>query len=170
MKLAPMIALALLLINVEAGLLHLAGATLVKVDVGAILIAFMALDSMPLEGALGAFLVGYFQDVLCGRPTALYEFLGVLTFLAARVAAAAVDVRGVVGFASMAALTSLTSSALWFAMTFASAPSENPPSAAILAASLPTALWTALFAVPLFRLLKRVERRFSREETGLQLP
>jgi hypothetical protein len=170
MKLTVIIGLALVFVNVEAGLLHIAGVTLVKVDAGAIFIAFMALDFMPLEGAVGAFFIGYFQDVLCGRPTGLYEFLAVLVFLLVRVAAAAVDIRGVVGFSLMAALASGVGGTFSFAMTYAASANDKVPGPAALAAVVPTAFWTALFAAPLFLLLRKVESRFSREDTGMQLP
>jgi hypothetical protein len=167
MKLGVVIALALVLINIQAAFLHVVGATLVKVDVGVVVIALMALDFMPLEGAIGAFFVGYFEDLLSGRPTGLYAFLGVLIYLTARFVGAAVDVRGPGGFAAMAGLTSLAYNFLAFLVTLAAADSDAPRSAALLSAALPTAFWTVLASLPLFFLIRKIEGRFAREEPGL---
>ncbi len=167
MKLGVTIVVALVLINVEAAVLHLVGATLVKIDVGLAIVAFLSLHFMPLEGAIGAFFIGYFEDLLCGHPTGLYAFLAVLTFLLARVAGAAVDVRGAIGFGAFAGITSLVFNVLAYLFSLLAAGSDEVRGVAVLASALPTALWTGLFAVPLFFLLRAIESRFVREETGL---
>ncbi len=167
MKLAVFLILALVLVNVEAALLHLFGAGLVRVDVALVIVAFLAQRSMPLEGAIGSFFAGYFVDVISGQPTGLYAFLGVLVFLLAKVACAALDARGVGGFALVAAATSLAHGVLAWLLTIVSASPDVVRSSAQLTAALPTALWTAIAAVPLFYLLRWIEHRFTREEPGL---
>lgn len=170
MKLAVLLATALVLQNAAMALLHLAGAVLVKVDVGVLVVAFLALRAMPLEGAVGAFFVGYFVDLLSGHPTGLYAFLAVLTFLVVRVAMGAIEVRGPIGFAAVAALTSMGHGLLAFLLTAATDGPEEARSAATLAALVPTAVFTALVSPPVFGLLKWIESRFTRAEPGLLGP
>jgi rod shape-determining protein MreD len=56
-----------------------------------------------VEGAFSAFVIGYLLDLMSGRPTGLYTFLGVLVFLLGRVANSLVDVRSAFTFALFAA-------------------------------------------------------------------
>ncbi len=169
MKLLCMLAFAFLVLNVESALLGVAGAMLVKVDVGLAVIAYFAMRSMPLEGAIGAFFVGYFQDLLCGHPTGLYPFLAVLVFVLARVSVAAVEVRGAAGFSVVAGLLSLGHNVFAYLMTLVTEGENETHSVAILTAALPTALLTLAVSPGVFLVMKKIESRFTREEHGLLL-
>ncbi len=95
-------ALALVLLAVESVLVKYLGLTLARIDVTVAMVAFLSLRAGLLEGAFGAFAVGYLLDLMSGRPTGLYTFLAVLTFLLGRVARSLVEVRGITGFALFA--------------------------------------------------------------------
>lgn len=69
-----------------------------RIDVTVGIITFLALRSFTLEGAFSAFGLGYLLDLMSGRPTGLYTFLAVLTFLAGRLAGSLVEVRNRVSF------------------------------------------------------------------------
>ena len=104
------VGLALLLLSVESVVVKYLGLTLARIDVTVAIVAFLSLRSGLLEGAAGAFAVGYLLDLMSGRPTGLYTFLAVLTFLLGRIARSLVEVRGALGFAVFAlAVTWLTS-------------------------------------------------------------
>ena len=95
-------ALALVLLALESVLVKYLGLTLARIDVTVAIVAFLSLRAGLLEGAFGAFAVGYLLDLMSGRPTGLYTFLAVLTFLVGRLARSLVEVRGPAGFALFA--------------------------------------------------------------------
>lgn len=93
MKVLAMALLALVFLSVEVVLEQSFGAASVRLDVGVALVVYMALRASVLEGAFTGFVVGYLFDVMTGRPTGLYPFLGVLTFLLVRMAGQFFDGR-----------------------------------------------------------------------------
>ncbi len=100
MKFVITVVLALLLLTVEAVIVKYLGFAVTRIDATVAIIVFLALRASTLEGAFSAFTIGYLLDVMSGQPTGLYVFLGVLTFLLARLAASLVDVRSAPSFAA----------------------------------------------------------------------
>lgn len=91
--------LTLLLLTVESVVVKYTGWAVTRIDVTVAVLAFLALRAATLEGAITSFCVGYLLDLMSGRPTGLFTFLAVLTFLAGRLAASVVDVRTPASFA-----------------------------------------------------------------------
>lgn len=93
MKFLVTAAMALVLLSFEAVLVKYSGLSITRIDVTVALVAFLALRANTQEGAISAFMIGYLLDLSTGRPTGLYTFLAVLTFLLGKLAASLVDVR-----------------------------------------------------------------------------
>ncbi len=102
MKLVVTLLLALLFLAVESVVVKYVGFTIARVDVTVAIVAVLALRAGLLEGAAGAFGTGYLLDLMTGRPTGLYTFLAVLTFLLCRAVGSALEVRSAPGFALFA--------------------------------------------------------------------
>jgi rod shape-determining protein MreD len=99
MKLLVTVVLALVTLTLESVAVKNLGLVVTRIDVTVVLLVFLALRAGLVEGAFSAFAVGYLLDVMSGYPTGLYPFLGVLTYLLVRLAAAWVDVRSPIAFA-----------------------------------------------------------------------
>jgi rod shape-determining protein MreD len=97
------VVLALLLLTLESVVVKHLGFSVTRIDVTVAMIAFLALRASLLEGALSAFAIGYLLDLMSGRPSGLYTFLGVLVFLLGRFSNSFVDVRSAPAFVLFAA-------------------------------------------------------------------
>lgn len=93
----------LILLTLESVAVKYVEMPVARIDVTVALVAFLSLRAFTLEGAVSAFGLGYLLDLMSGRPTGLYTFLGVLTFLAGRLAGSLVEVRNRSSFALFAA-------------------------------------------------------------------
>lgn len=156
--------LALLLLTVESVIVRYAGFAVTRIDVTVVLLIFLALRAPTLEGAAASFGVGYLLDLMSGRPTGLYTFLGVLTFLVGRVMSGVMDVRS----PAMLALFSMAASAghaLLATMLSWMVTREN--SAAPLYAIPVQVLLTGVAAVVLSPLLKKLEWSDQRAKPSL---
>jgi hypothetical protein len=159
--------LALVLLAVESVLVKYLGLTLARIDVTVAIVAFLALRAGLLEGACGAFAVGYLFDLMSGRPTGLYTFLAVLTLLLGRVARSLVEVRGPAGFALFAMGVDAVHGLLALLVTWLT--SKTLGVATILSpAGLPLeVLLTGAAAFCLYPLLQRFGPSGERVEPGL---
>jgi rod shape-determining protein MreD len=93
MRFAATVALALLFLSIEAVITRELGLDVARLDITLVLVVFLGLRAATLEGAFAAFAIGYLLDVFTGRPTGLYPFLAVLTFLLTRMLSSFVDAR-----------------------------------------------------------------------------
>src|SRR5688500_10719962 len=98
MKFLVAIGLALALLTLESVLVQRLGLAISRIDVTVVLVAFLALRATTLEGAISSYSVGYLLDLMSGQPTGLYTFLGVFTFLVARLVLSFVEVRTAAAF------------------------------------------------------------------------
>jgi len=103
MKFVVTVALALFLLTVESVGVKYLGFSVTRIDVTVAMIAFLALRASVMEGAVSAVAIGYLLDLMSGRPTGLYTFLGVLMFLFGRLSNSFFDVRSAPSFALFAA-------------------------------------------------------------------
>jgi rod shape-determining protein MreD len=101
-KFVVTVALALLLLTVESVLVKYLGFSVTRIDVTVAMIAFLSLRASVVEGAFSAFAIGYLLDLMSGRPTGLYTFLGVLIFLLGRLSNSFFEVRSAPSFALFA--------------------------------------------------------------------
>jgi hypothetical protein len=119
-----------------------------------------------LEGGCGAFAVGYLLDLMSGRPTGLYTFLAVLTFVLGRSARSFLEVRGPAGFALFAMGMDVVHGLL--ALLVTSLTSKTWGVAVLSPAGLPLeVLLTGLAAFALYPLLQRFGPAGERIEPGL---
>lgn len=157
--------LAFVLLCVESVVVRQLGMSLVRFDVTVVLLVFLALRSNLLEGALSSFVVGYLLDAMCGRPTGLYTFLGVLLFLVVRLFGALVEVRSLLLFLVFVLGASLSHGVL--AAVLSSVSSQSGGAWAGLT-GLPTqAILSVLCAIGLWPLLLRMDPGRDRPEAGV---
>ncbi len=107
MRFIVTLAVGLLLLCVESVAVQAFGFTVTRIDVTLGLIVFLGLRANTAEGAFTAFCLGYLLDVFTGRPTGLYPFLAVLTFLGVRLLASFVDARARVLYAALTGAATL---------------------------------------------------------------
>jgi rod shape-determining protein MreD len=164
MKVALPALLALLLLTVESVVVRYLGFSMSHIDVTVAIVAFLALRAGTLEGSIAAFSIGYLLDLLSGRPTGLFTFLSVFTFLLGRLAASLVDVRTARGFAlfAMGADLGHALTAIFFSwLTSRASMSASPFS------SLPlTVLLTGVAALFLYPLLRKMDPGSERPRIG----
>jgi len=164
-KLFALLVCSLFLLALETALLRSFGLSVARADVGVAAVLFLALRSPTLEGAFGAAMVGYFVDVLSGQPSGLYVFAAVLTFLLARLVAPFVEARSALAFAALVApidaLHNLT------VLGLLSLAGTGASRAAMLGAIPATAGLTALVALAVWPLFRKVDGMFEKPDTGL---
>lgn len=158
---------SLALVALECALLRPLGLSVARIDVHVAVVLFLALRCQTLEGAFGAFAVGYFFDVLSGQPSGLYVFTAVLTFLIARLVSPFVDVRSIKGFVPLSAAIDLLHNLA--ALSLASLGASEVSRAPAFAAIWPTAGLTALAALLVWPLLRSIESLFKKPDRGLLL-
>jgi hypothetical protein len=165
MKFVVTFLIALVLLSIESVIVQRLGFSVVRIDVTVALIAFLALRAGTLEGAFASFAVGYLLDLMSGRYTGLYTFLGVFLFLAGRLVASLVDVRSAVAFAIYA----MGADALHvlLAVLFTWITSREGVGAGSLLSALPLQVFlTGLAALVLYPLLRKVDPGSERPEIG----
>lgn len=156
--------LALFLLTIESVIVRYAGLSVTRIDVTVVLLVWLALRAPTLEGAVASFGVGYMLDLMSGRPTGLYTFLAVLTFLIGRVTSSIMDVRSPI----MLALFSMAASAgHGLVATMLSWMVTRESSAAPLYALPMQVLLTGLAAFLLHPLLRRLEWSDQRAKPSL---
>ena len=165
MKFALTVLLALLFLTLESVLVKYLGFAVTRIDVTVAMIAFLALRASLMEGALSAFAIGYLLDLMSGRPSGLYTFLGVLVFLLGRVSHSLFDVRSASAFALFAAATDAVHGLLalffnWMTTRQAGAFGFSPGGFAAQVAL------TAVAAFALYPLLRKIDPGSERPEMG----
>jgi hypothetical protein len=164
MRLLLTLGLALLLLSVQSVALQALGVTALRVDVTLVLVAFLAMRASTLEGALGSFALGYLLDLVSGRPTGLYTFLGVFSFLVGKLVNSLVDVRTPASFMLFVAGADAAHGLM--AAFFTWLTSKD----AAEASTLPLVPWqvalTALTALCLYPLLRRLDPGSDRPQVG----
>jgi hypothetical protein len=166
MRVAFAAALALVLLALESVLVKYLGLTLARIDVTVAIVAFLSLRAGLLEGATGAFAVGYLLDLMSGRPTGLYTFLAVLTFLLGRIARSLLEVRGALAFSLFAMGADAVHGLLALGVTWLT--SKSWGMAALSPGGLPLeVLLTGAAAFCLYPVLQRFGPVADRAEPGL---
>lgn len=158
--------LAAVLITVESVVVKYLGLSVVRIDVTVALIAFLALRASVIEGALASFTAGYLLDMMSGRPTGLFTFLGVLTFLLTRLADSFVEVRSPLGFAVLAMGADVGHGLLAACLSWLISKDGRVFSASLEGLHW-SVLWTGVAALLLFPLLNRLLKGETRPEPGL---
>ena len=85
--------MALGLLTLESVVAQFTDHAVVGLDVTVVIVAYLALKALPLEGAITSFGVGYLLDILSGRPSGLYTFLAVLAFVGGKLGSSLVVVN-----------------------------------------------------------------------------
>ena len=133
--------------------------------------SFTVTSSVPLPvrmtGAFTAFAAGYLLDAFTGRPTGLYPFLAVLTFLLVRAAGQVVDGRSRGGYALFVAAATFGHALLALFFGWLTARQGGGAGSALAGVPLQVLLSTVA-GVALFPLLKRIEPGDHPEPGGLR--
>jgi rod shape-determining protein MreD len=158
-------ALALVLLSLESVLVHKLGISISRIDVTVAIIAFLALRANTLEGAASSFCIGYLLDLMSGRYTGLYTFLGVFLFIMGRLVASLVDVRSGPTFALFALGGDVVHMLL--AVFFTWITSKDSVGATAILSGMPLQLFmTGIAALALYPLLRKVDPGSERPEAG----
>jgi rod shape-determining protein MreD len=166
MKFVATVVLALVLLSVEAVLTQKLGFTVTRLDVTLVLVVFLGLRSPNLEGAFAAFAIGYLLDVFTGRPTGLYPFLGVLTFLLMRTLSAFVDARAKGLFALVCGAAAFGHGML--AAFFSWLTSRGGAGTMVSLSGLPLQVLLCTLAAPLmWPLLRKLDPAYERPQAGM---
>lgn len=165
MKFVITVALALVLLTVESVVVKYLGFEVARIDVTVAIITFLALRASMVEGAVSAFAIGYLVDLMSGRPTGLYTFLGVLVFLLTRAANSTFDVRSASAFALVAAAADAGHALLAFLFTWMTT-REAGPTGFSLGGFAAQVVLTGLAALALYPLLRKVDPGSERPEMG----
>jgi rod shape-determining protein MreD len=165
MRFAATVALALLLLSVESVLSRQLGLEVTRLDVTIVLIVFLGLRSTMLEGAFAAFAIGYLLDVFTGRPTGLYPFLAVLTFVVTRLLSSFVDARARALFAVVCCGAALANGLL--AAFFSALTSRGGGGTVVSLTGLPLEVLLCGFAAAaMWPLLRKIDPADERPQAG----
>ncbi|MBX7114628.1 MAG: hypothetical protein K1X64_09915 [Myxococcaceae bacterium] len=162
-------ALGLVLLSLASVFSQMFGMMLTRVDVVVALVVFLGLRANTSEGALGAFALGYMLDVFTGRPTGLFPFLAVLTFLLVRLAAGLVDARSRATYALFVSGATLANALLATFFNWLTSSKEDSPVAISLAGLPMQVVLTTAAAALLWPLLRRFDPANDRPEAGVLL-
>ena len=168
MRFAVTLVLALVLITFQSALVHQLGFAVARIDVTVALIAFLSLRAGRIEGAAASFAIGYVLDLLSGQPTGLYTFLAVGVFLVGRGARSLMDVRSAPSFAVFATGLEVVHALSAVFFTWMTSRGEGGAGFSFGAFVLQVVL-TALVALALYPLLRRVDPGNERSDSGLGL-
>ena len=165
----PVIAfvLALVLVSLQAALLHHLGGGAVSVALALPIVVHLGLNAGNVEGAVGAGAVGYVLDLMAGGPKGLMTSLAVALFLFSRLAGAALSIQGKLGFALLCGSGTFLYGGTALLVTCAVSPSESAPGLPLLWRVVVEAILTGLVSPLVLLVLRRIETLFHREEPGL---
>lgn len=166
MKFALTVGLALLLLTLESVLVKYLGFSVTRIDVTVAMIAFLALRASLIEGAMSAFAIGYLLDLMSGRPSGLYTFLGVLVFLLGRLSHSLVDLRSATAFAAFAAAMDAVHGLLALFFNWMTTRQAGALGFSLGGFAAQVAL-TAVAALALYPLLKKFDPGSERSEMGV---
>ena len=159
--------LALFLAALQAALLRWLGGGAVSLALPLAVVVYLGLHAGNVDGAVGAAAVGYVVDLMAGGPKGLMTFLAVALFLFARLAGAALSVRGKSGFAVLTAVGVFLYGALALLFLRAVSSDESAPSFALLGRVGIEALLTGVLSPLVLLGLRRLDGLLAREEPGL---
>ncbi len=165
MKFATTAVLTLLLLTIESVVVKYLGFSVSRIDVTVAIVAFLSLRAGTLEGAFSSFAVGYLLDLMSGRPTGLYTFLAVFTFLLGRLAASLVDVRSAFLFVIFTMAADLGHGLL--AVFFSWLTSRDAAFGSTLSALPLQVALTGTAALCLYPLFRKIDSGTDRAEVGL---
>jgi len=165
MKFLTTVGLTLLLLTLESVAVKYLGLSVTRIDVTVAVVAFLSLRASTVEGAMSSFVVGYLLDLMSGRPTGLYTFLAVLTFLIGRLAASLVDVRSAAVFVIFTMAADLGHGLL--AIFFSWLTSRDAAFGSNLSALPLQVALTGLAALLLYPLFRKFDSGAERSEVGL---
>lgn len=161
--------LGLVLLSVASVFAQQFGMQLTRIDVVVALVVFLGLRANTSEGALTAFALGYMLDAFSGRPTGLYPFLAVLTFLLVRLAAGLVDARSRGTYALFVAGSTAFNALLATFFNWLTSRNEDVPVVVSLAGLPMQVVLTTVVAVFLWPLLRRFDPANDRPQAGVLL-
>jgi rod shape-determining protein MreD len=159
--------LAVTLAAVQAALLRWVGGGAFPVALPLALVVYLGLHSRNVEGAVASAGVGYVQDLMSGGPKGLMTFLAVALFLFARLAGAALDVRGRFGYGFLTLVGTFLFGAAALGFTSLVSPADVAPTAGLLKRVAMEAALTAALSPLVWQLLRRLDGSLVREEPGL---
>src|SRR5262249_20210470 len=165
MKFITTVVLTLLLLTLESVVVKYLGFSVTRIDVTVAVVAFLALRAGTIEGAFSSFAVGYLLDLMSGRPTGLYTFLAVFTFLLGRLAASLVDVRSAFVFVIFTMAADLGHGLL--AVFFSWLTSRDAAFSSTLSALPMQVALTGMAALCLYPLFRKIDSGGERAEVGL---
>ncbi len=166
MRFAATVGLALLFLSVEAVVTRQLGLEVTRLDVTLALVVFLGLRAATLEGAFAAFAIGYLLDVFTGRPTGLYPFLAVLTFLLTRMLSSFVDARARGLFALLCGASALAHGLLAAFFSWLTSPSGGGTIISLTGLPL-QAFLCAVAAALLWPLLRKLDPAYERPQAGM---
>jgi len=140
--------LALIALSAQSVVVKSLGFQLTRLEVTAAFVVFAGLRLPGLKGAALAFAVGYMADIFTGRPTWLYVFLSVLSFLSTRLLAHWVEFRKPLHYSLLTAVVSSACTLLGCFLSWLTA-KPNELSAWPLLAGLPFEALIALCSAAL---------------------
>ncbi len=162
MKTFLLTAIAFVALPALSGLLPELNLTTARLDLHLPLIVFLAMTGTGVEGAFGAFAIGYLADVHSGHPMGLFLSASMFIYVLARLFAPVVEPRSRWSFAVLALLFDLAYGFFTLALaTMSPLTASGSVSSVFLTAPL-----TAIAAWLLWPLLALIERRKKRRERG----
>ncbi|MBX7097856.1 MAG: hypothetical protein K1X89_09100 [Myxococcaceae bacterium] len=165
MKVLALVGIGLLLLCVESVAVKSLGFSVTRVDVTLLLVVFLSLSAGLVEGAFAAFALGYLLDVFTGRPTGLFPFLAVLTYLVVRLGSVVVDARGRGLFALVTGAAVVAHGLFATFFTWLTSRAAQSPVASVSGLPLQAVL-TMAAALALWPLLQRLDPGKERPEPG----
>lgn len=160
MKTFLLTAIAFVALPALSGLLPALHLQTARVDLHLMLIAFLALTGAGIEGAIGAFAIGYLADLHSGHPMGLFLSASMFTYVVARLFSPLVEPRSRWSFAALI----LGFDAIYGLVTLALARLSPFTSNGSLGSALSTALATALIAWLCWPLFEAIERRCKKKD------
>ncbi len=150
-------AVALILCQVEAGLLPHLGTSSWRIDVPLLVVTFCALQLGAIEGAVAAFVLGWVGDLFVQGPPGLCRFMAVAVWTGVRVSSTKVKLPPLVAPVFFTCAGALVYEAgILAGLAFVAEGGGGPGTIAWLSV-VPQAILTALAALPLHAGLARLE-------------
>ncbi len=158
---------ALVLSGLQAAVLRWVGGGSFSVMLPAACVVYLAIHGGNVDGSVGAAGVGLVLDVVGGTTPGLMTFLAVTSFLLVRAVNAAVDVRGLWGFAALTVAATLVLSVGTLVLSRVATPVEVAPGLRLVPRMLLEALLTGALSPLVHGGMKRIDGLIRREDPGL---
>ncbi len=158
---------ALVLSALQAAVLRWIGGGSVSLMLPAACVVYLAIHGGNVDGSVGAAGVGLVLDLTGGTTPGLMTFLAVVSFLLVRAVNAAVDVRGLWGFAALTVAATLVLSLGALILARVASPLEVAPGIRLVPRMLLEAILTGALSPLVHGGMKRLDGLFRREDPGL---